>query len=425
MEKVVSVWGNLFIYEKRYAYFIRATHLLNIKIKCILTGWLVKELQLILSWNPMNRKNIAIICVSKGFGGLELNTLKLAQWIREYGWNVSLMVAKDSEMERHARNYSDSVFTTEGHSTFGKVKAIRKWLKAFDASVLFTPHNKDIAAISLYKRLYNNRVKQVYQQQMQIGISKKDLIHTFRYGKIDLWVSPLNYLRDEAAAQTRVPIRKIVVVPLGIEISRFLNNPVSKSAAREKLSLPQAPKIIGVLGRIDPKKGQDFLIKAIKHLRENPSLNYHLLIMGAITPNEGDHYLKSLYQLVTDSNLEDRVHFRQSTSEVELFYSAIDVFGMPSHGETFGMVTIEAMASKKPVIGTNRCGTKEILQDGKFGYLYEYESIDDFTQKLEALENNAKLPEMLEAAHNEVIQKYTSEIMCRGLDAVMMKLISK
>lgn len=373
----------------------------------------------------MSRKNIAIVCVSKGFGGLELNTLKLAQWLREYGWNVSLMVAKDSEMERNAPRYSDSVFTAEVHSTFGKVKAIRKWLKAFEASVLFTPHNKDIAAISLYKRLYNNRVKQVYQQQMQIGISKKDLIHTFRYGKIDLWVSPLHYLRDEVAAQTRVPLRKITVVPLGIEIGRFLNNPVSRSEAREKLSLPQDPKIIGVLGRIDPKKGQDFLIKAIRHLQDHSPLNYHLLIMGAITPNEGDHYLRSLYQLVADNNLEDRVHFRQSTSEVELFYSAIDVFGMPSHGETFGMVTIEAMASKKPVIGTNRCGTKEILQEGKLGYLYEYENMEDFAQKLTALESNIYLPEMLEAARNEVIQKYTSEIMCRGLDAVMTKLIEK
>ncbi|PZF73837.1 glycosyltransferase family 4 protein [Taibaiella soli] len=373
----------------------------------------------------MSRKNIAIICVSKGFGGLELNTLKLAEWLRKYGWNVSLMVAKDSEMERNAGSYCDSVFTTDVHGTFGKMKAIRKWLKVFDASVLFTPHNKDIAAISLYKRLVNNRVKQVYQQQMQIGMSKKDLIHTFRYGKIDLWISPLNYLREEAALQTRVPLRKIAVVPLGIEVGRFLNNPVSRTDAREKLSLPQEPKMIGVLGRIDPKKGQDFLIKAIDHLRNNPSQNYHLLIMGAITPNEGDHYLKSLYQLVADNNLTDRVHFRESTSDVELFYSAIDVFGMPSHGETFGMVTIEAMASRKPVVGTNRCGTKEILQDGKLGYLYEYENMDDFTQKLAALEHNAHLPEMLEAARIEVIQKYTSEIMCRGLDEVMTKLIEK
>lgn len=373
----------------------------------------------------MSRKNIAIICVSKGFGGLELNTLKLAQWLREYGWNVSLMVAKGSGMERNAGSYCESVFTTDTHGTFGKMKAIRQWLKTFDASILFTPHNKDIAAISLYKRLYNDKVKQVYQQQMQVGIKKKDLIHTLRYSKIDLWVSPLNYLRDEVVTHTRVPLRKVAVVPLGIEIGRFLNNTVSKATAREKLSLPQEPKIIGVLGRIDPKKGQDFLIKAIKHLRDNTSFNYHLLIMGAITPHEGDHYLKSLYQLVADNNLSDRVHFRESTSEVELFYSAIDVFGMPSHGETFGMVTIEAMASKKPVIGTDRCGTKELLQDGKFGYLHEYENIEDFTQKLAALESNSQLDVMLEAARNEVIQKYTREIMCRGLDAEMTRLIGK
>ncbi|XZF13614.1 glycosyltransferase family 4 protein [Chitinophagaceae bacterium MMS25-I14] len=372
--------------------------------------------------------HIAILCASVGFGGLELNTLKLAGWLRAYGWQVSLMVAEGTVMHQRAVAMGEKVYTMPAKSRglgLNKMQPLRRWLKETQAEILFTPLNKDIATGSMYKRLYNSRLKLVYQQQMQVGVNKKDLIHTLRYSMVDMWVAPLQYLREEVIEKTRVDAGRIAVIPLGIEAGRFLNNTISKAEARTELSLPQDAKVIGVLGRIDPKKGQDFLVKAMDYLRKFPELDYHLMIMGAITHNEGDFYLKSVYKLVDDYNLHDRVHFRESRSKVELFYSAIDIFAMPSHGETFGMVTIEAMASGRPVIGTNRCGTKEILQEGKLGYLYEYEDLEDFRLKLEALQHNMHLGEMVDAARTEVLQKYTSQIMCRMLDEAFRKLLKK
>lgn len=365
------------------------------------------------------------MCVSKGFGGLELNTLKLAKWLEGYGWSVSLLVLEGTEMARRAKDFCNSVFTTTAKKPLGKLKPMHQWLQACKATLVFTPLNKDIAAISLYKRIYNKKIKQVYQQQMQVGLNKKDFIHTFRYNMIDLWISPLNYLRDEVVAQTKVPAGKIKVIPLGIEVERYLHNNVTKAEARQKLSLPMEPKIIGVLGRIDPKKGQDFLVRGIQHIRNHADLNYHLLIMGNVTPHEGDTYLKSLYELVEKHQLQDRVHFRESNLQTENFYSAIDVFGMPSHGETFGMVTIEAMASCKPVIGNNKDGTREILQYGKLGYLYEFNDLDSFTKQLTALDQNKDIAALTKAARQEVEQKYTSDIMCRAYDAAFLQLLSE
>jgi D-inositol-3-phosphate glycosyltransferase len=365
------------------------------------------------------------MCVSRGFGGLELNTLKLAGWLTAYGWNVSMLVLKGGEMERRAKDFCNSVYTTDAKKPLAKLKPMHQWLQACKAQLVFTPLNKDIAAISLYKRVYDKNIKHVYQQQMQVGLNKKDFIHTFRYKMIDLWISPLNYLRDEVIAQTKVPAEKISVIPLGIEIDRYINNKISQKEARQKLQLPSEPKIIGVLGRIDPKKGQDFLIRGIEYIRNRPELNYHLLVMGNVTPHEGDTYLKSLYQLVETHQLQDRVHFRESTLQTGYFYSAIDVFGMPSHGETFGMVTVEAMASGKPVIGNNKDGTREILQYGKLGYLYEFENLDSFAEQLQALDQNKKIAAMIEAARREVEEKYTSDIMCLTYDTAFIKLLSE
>jgi glycosyltransferase involved in cell wall biosynthesis len=127
--------------------------------------------------------------------------------------------------------------------------------------------------------------------------------------------------------------------------------------------------------------------------------------------------------MVKDYHLEDRVHFRESTPQVEIFYSAIDVFAMPSFGETYGMVTLEAMAAGKPVIGTDKDGTKEILQSGKLGYVYELGDTAGFCRQLTALLENENIDQLIVAARTEVLEKYTKEAMMQQLDKALNDLL--
>jgi glycosyltransferase involved in cell wall biosynthesis len=304
-----------------------------------------------------------------------------------------------------------------------KMNCMRNWLKAFPAQIVFITHNKDIAVAASYKRRYDRSLKLVYQQHMQVGVNKKDFLHTRRYNMLDLWIAPLNYLKEETIQRTAVPASKIKVIPLGVEAERFVKNDIPQNDARAKLSLPQDKKIFGVLGRIDPKKGQDFLIAATKMLRDAFRADYHLLIMGAVTPHEGNEHLDALYKMVEDNGLGDRVHFRESTPQVELFYSAIDVFAMPSFGETYGMVTLEAMAAGRPVIGTNKDGTKEILQSGRLGYVYELGDTAGFCRQLIALLEDKNLDQLIHAARNEVLERYTKEAMTQQLDETLKRLL--
>src|SRR5690606_13407321 len=110
--------------------------------------------------------------------------------------------------------------------------------------------------------------KLVYQQQMKVGVNKRDLIHRLRYNMLDLWISPLPYLKEETIARTHVPAGKIAMIPLGVDAEAILNTPVTRVDARKYLDLPQDAHILGVLGRIDPQKGQDFAIRALAHLKK-------------------------------------------------------------------------------------------------------------------------------------------------------------
>lgn len=269
-----------------------------------------------------------------------------------------------------------------------RARRIARWMRQTSSRILLMPFRRDIATASLTKRLFAPGICAVYQQHMKLGVSKRDPIHAVRYAALDAWIAPLEYLKAEAQKKTRVPARKMHVIPFGIDVDYFARNPLTKEEARAMLHLPQDVPMLGVLGRIDPKKGQDFLIEALPVLDEKLSEEYHLLIAGSSTLGEGEAYEKSLHARVQALELSGRVHFRKAAEDVRPFYRAIDVFCMPSEGETYGMVTLEALASGLPVVGTDRDGTREILGDVPRGFLYKPWDTGDFAEAFQGVTRN-------------------------------------
>jgi D-inositol-3-phosphate glycosyltransferase len=367
---------------------------------------------------------IGILCNSHSYGGLEINTLRLCQWLTQAGWSVSLLLSEKSSMYANAHDFTviPNTISEYGHTKL-RAKTLHQWVTEQSIEVLLVVYNKDLAIASWYKRCYNRKIKLIYQQHMKVGIKKKDWIHTFRYAMIDLWISPLHYLKQETLQLTRVPENKIAVVPLSIEVENFTHPPIHKTEARAVLNLPNNAFIIGVLGRLDPQKGQDFLVKILKSIRHiYPDV--HLLIMGNATLHEGDAYVQKVKKLAEDPEIKDFIHFRAHQPDPYAFYQAINVFAIPSHGETYGMVTIEAMASGVPVIGTDRDGTREILQNGKYGWLHAYEDEQDFIEEFTKIKQGIKVNEKIKLARKHIEAHYTVPHMISGLGKAIQQLFS-
>ena len=121
-------------------------------------------------------------------------------------------------------------------------------------------------------------------------------------------------------------------------------------------------------------KGQTFVIDILEQL-QNQFPDLHVAFVGEPTKNEGDDYFKKLKKRIKMLNLSDRIHFVPFMSDVEKAYAAFDISMIASKGETFGMVTIEAMMAGLPVVGTASSGTPEILSDGKHGLLYSPDNL--------------------------------------------------
>jgi D-inositol-3-phosphate glycosyltransferase len=168
---------------------------------------------------------------------------------------------------------------------------------------------------------------------------------------------------------------RISVIPCGADLGLF--RPLPKAEARHELGLPADRHLILFVGRIDPLKGIDTLLKAIALiLKESPAWHGRLgvvIVGGQVedNPRNMSREMQNLHALRESLGIEETVTFLGSQSQEALpyFYSAADVVVMPSHYESFGMVALESMASGTPVIASNVGGLSYIVRHGKTGYL--------------------------------------------------------
>jgi len=329
-------------------------------------------------------KKILIVSTSTGWGGLEMNTLKLAKEIQKQGWEIHFVVKENSRFSLEISKEFKTVLnleTTKKYFDFKSASKISDYLESHSIAVVFNPYRPDLDLIAWTKRKSKQKFKVIHQQHMQIGIPKKGIIQRMRYTSVDIWISPLEWLKQEVLEKTTITADKIRVIPIGVNVENLLFDSYSREEAQAKLQCTTSDKLLGVIGRIDSKKSQLFLVQAIKSLRDQGE-KISLLIVGEPTIDDpkGKEYYNSLIQYIDEYHLNDAVFISGFTNNVAQFYAAIDVFVMSSIGETYGMVTLEAMLSKVPVIGTNSGGTPEILGYGTRGALYEVDSLESFKE---------------------------------------------
>jgi D-inositol-3-phosphate glycosyltransferase len=164
----------------------------------------------------------------------------------------------------------------------------------------------------------------------------------------------MQYLYDGDAA-------KIHVVYPGINAGLF--HPLDKKEARTRIGADGEHKIVLFVGRIEPLKGIDTLLYAMKVLKKkHPAETVCLWIVGGDTSEPEAHWSKTLKELSalrrTLGIPEESIHFvgRKPQTDLPYYYNAADVVVMPSHYESFGMSALEAMGCAVPVITTNVAG---------------------------------------------------------------------
>lgn len=159
---------------------------------------------------------------------------------------------------------------------------------------------------------------------------------------------------------------KVHVVPPGVDLSVF--RPGDQRAARVALGVPPEAHLVLFVGRIQPLKAPDVLVRAAAELlRRDPARREKLLIGVLGGPSgSGLERPQSLQELVAALGLDDLVRFVPPVSRAELaqWYRAADLVTVPSHNESFGLVAVESLASGTPVVAANVGGLPVAVGDG-------------------------------------------------------------
>jgi glycosyltransferase involved in cell wall biosynthesis len=376
----------------------------------------------------INRPVIGSVCTSRSWGGLEMNILEHLRWLRERGWPIVLYAEPGSSLATNCAQLDIKVCPMAlGTKTSLPlyVPKLSRRLKEDRVAILMTHQSKDIPLGVLTKRLLRNKVHVLYAQQMHVGRDKKDWLHTWLYRQLDAWVTPLHWLEDRVYEKTKLPRGRTHVIPLGVEMRRFSNIHLDKQSARKTLGLKEAGYLIGVVGRLDPKKCQDTAIRAVKQVHDRGH-DVHLLLVGDRTYGESMGYVAQIDRLINELSLENHITMLPGQKDVEKVYAALDLFVLPSASETYGMVTIEAMASQLPIIATKSGGTQEIISHEQTGLLFTPRNDQELA---ECILRYLGGPEFANAcaqkARTDAIHRFSHDVQCDGLERLFSKLISQ
>ena len=157
---------------------------------------------------------------------------------------------------------------------------------------------------------------------------------------------------------------RIGVIPCGVNSELF--QPLDKETAKQQIGFAD-DKIILFVGRIEPLKGVDQLLKAMPYLQNGQEPR--LVIIGG---DDNSHYeMERLQGLSRALNIQDSVTFLGSIKQEKMpyFYSAADACVVPSHYESFGLVALESLACGTPVVATDVGDLKSIIRQGETGYV--------------------------------------------------------
>ncbi len=229
-----------------------------------------------------------------------------------------------------------------------------------------------------------------------------DRMAAARAGKI---VCTTSYTCHEFCGLNRIPVERASVIALAVPESAGRGRAPSSATQRRARTREAGLRVltVGRLVRGATYKGVDTLIEAVAWAKSG-NVPVHLIVVG-----DGDD-LPRLRRRVHECELDECVSFLGAVSDADLhrLYHDCDVFALPSKGEGFGIVFLEAMACGKPCIGGDHGGTPEVIENGRDGYLVQHGDVKQLADRLMRLARDPVLVRhMGERARRKVRERFS------------------
>ncbi|MFC3416613.1 glycosyltransferase family 4 protein [Algoriphagus hitonicola] len=206
--------------------------------------------------------------------------------------------------------------------------------------------------------------------------------------------------------QRRLKISQVKVIHNGLAYDTFLS---AKAPLKMELNLAEKTLLIGMIGRINPGKGQVFFLQLAEKLL-SAHQNLHFVLVGDPYPGY-ESILEKIRKEIRNNKLEARISYLGFRRDIPEVMASLDIFVLPSIlPDSFPTVILEAMAAGKPIVATQSGGASEMVISGETGFLIPIGDVESGVNGLEKLILDEQLRESMgEKGRNRVLAEFSLE----------------
>ncbi|PAV31684.1 glycosyl transferase family 1 [Virgibacillus profundi] len=269
--------------------------------------------------------------------------------------------------------------------------------KLYGTKLVVTAHGGDIDKMSKKGPFFFNQTKNIL----------KKANHVIAVGE---------ELKREINETFGIEPEKISVLNMGV--NREVFKPIEKDKAKVELNQPLDKFSVLFVGNYIKAKGLIELLDAYNMLKKKyPFIELHLI--GATKQEE---FKKELDEKIESEQIKDvKIHSTKNQQQLAKWMAAADLFVLPSYIEGFGLVALEAMSVRTPVVGSKVGGLAYLLQDGS-GVLVEAQNTDSLRKGMENIITNKDLQKQLIDKGEEKAQENDQRILLNKLFTIYEKL---
>lgn len=193
--------------------------------------------------------------------------------------------------------------------------------------------------------------------------------------------------------------------------------------ARAELGIADGAPVVLSVSRLFPEKGGEELVRAFAHVHRRAP-DAELLVVGNDLSEHGE-FSAGLRRLAEELGVGEAVRFLGRRDDVPRLMAAADVYAMPSFEEPFGLVFLEAMAMRLPVVALANGGTLEVVEHGRTGLLSAPGDVDTLAEHITLLIRDSELRDRMgDAGRARVEERFTTRRQARHVAALYATLLS-
>jgi glycosyltransferase involved in cell wall biosynthesis len=307
------------------------------------------------------------VCSARVFGGGERHVADLSNALAARGHDVFAALSPASPLFRELRDLPQEnllELPLRNALDIQSARRLARFIREHKVEIVHAHVARDYT-LTAYAVTRNPHTKLIITRHVLFPLKR---LHRLTLGRASRIIAVSHAVGLALRSQALFPESKLVVIPHGIDLGRFVNERApDRDADRRRVEGTGARLLVGAIGHLVPVRGHDDFVRAAAQVaRKRQDVDF---VIAGDDKSRDNRRRAQLEKLIAELGLEKRLRLVGKLDDVAPLLASLDLFVSAARSESFGLAIVEAMASGLPVVATRTEGALEIIEDDVTGSL--------------------------------------------------------